>query len=200
MRTRGGNARAGRLAAALAVLLLPLGCRSVPVHFYSLLPPASGEPAVPISAAVRFVLEPVEVPAEVDRSELVLRRGTSEVLLAEDEQWSAPLPAQLWQAVSVELERALRSAGTAAGPEPPRIRLQIERFEAQLGGYALIRAQWWVSAGTQELVCDAPFVQPVASGYAALVAGYQRAVVMLADAIAASTRPAALAAGRCPQS
>ncbi len=200
MRRRNAIAPSRRLAAVLAVLLPPLGCTSTPIHFYSLLPPASGERGPSPSGVTRFELEPVQVPADVDRSELVLRRGTGEVLLAEDEQWIAPLPEQLWQAVSVELERALPTESAETGTQQPRIRLQIERFEAEPGRYALIQARWRVSAGRQEVLCDGRFAQSVAPGYPALIAGYQRAVVTLADAIAASARPSALAAGRCPQS
>ena len=75
-------------ARRLAVAALALaGCASAPpLHYYTLVAPAGEAPAVAAPGPLQFELLPVGVPAEVDRPQLVVRRGAQGVRVLDGER------------------------------------------------------------------------------------------------------------------
>ena len=161
--------------------------------------------AVPTPVVPVAVLLPVGVPAEVDRPQLVVRRGAQGVRVLDGERWAAPLADEARAALSADLARELDARDASGLPRAgkPRLRIKVDlrRFESVPGGYALIEASWAVRSvqGGAGVVCSSAIRQEVGPGYDALVKGHQQALRRLAAQIAAAARAvAAQGAPTCP--
>ncbi len=199
------------LGAAVAMALV--GCASAPMHYYTLMAaaaesadalmaPAAESAGAPSAAAdqgtagLPFELLPVSVPAQVDVPQLVLREGGQSVAMLEGRRWIAPLGSELRGALSADLARQLHSQDVSGLPGNQRpllqIKLDLRRFDSQLGGYALIEAGWSVrvlhAAHGGALACSSRVRETVGPGYDALVQGHQRALAQLAAQIAGVAR------------
>jgi uncharacterized lipoprotein YmbA len=178
------------------VTLLLAGCASAPVHFHTLLPAPADEAIGSVASNYHIEVEPVRVPAQVDRLELVTRDNDGGIGLSEGELWIAPLADELRNALSVELLRQLGSADAEDARRgdyrPTTIRVDVERFDSAPGRYALIAASWSVRMqsikGEEMVACASHAYVPVTKGYVALVRGQQRAVASVADRIASAAR------------
>ena len=191
----------------LALGLLLVGCASAPLHYYTLMAPTGGSDPVAAASPLSFELMPVNVPAQVDQPQLVVREGGQGVALLGSERWIAPLADEVRSALSADLVRQLHGAdlsGMAAGEKPRlRIKLDVRRFDSAPGAYALIDAAWSVrpAAGNSPatVACTTRVREAVGPGYPALVQGHQRAIAQIAGQIAIVAR--ALADGQkaaCP--
>jgi uncharacterized protein len=168
---------------------LLVSCASTSPHYYTLVP-ESARPSAAATVPLRLEVDPVKVPAQVDRLELVTRLPDGGIAIADGERWIAPVADELQNALAVELSRRL-AAPDRGGPMRSgavSVRLDVERFESSLTRYALIEA-WWrlevTEAGKDvRLVCRTRAYEPVSGGYPELVRGYQRAVAFIADEIA----------------
>jgi uncharacterized lipoprotein YmbA len=182
---------------ALTMLLALAGCATPPVErFYSL---SGGAPAAPAGAGgVLFIeLQAVSVPQQVARNQLVVTAGPGRVELLEQERWSAPLAAELGQALSLAVTGELGAIDVFRTPTPEqaavyRISTNVQRFESAPGQYALIDAVWSVRrvGSSAVLTCRSVANQPLpaGSGYDALVAGHRRAVQQVGADIAKAVR------------
>lgn len=184
-----------RLLGAGALLALA-GCASAPVHYYTLVAPAANPSPATAPASLPFELLPVNVPAQVDQPQLVVRQGAQGVALLEGERWIAPLANEVRDALSADLARALNSrdiSGLAGSDKPSlRIKLDLRRFDSQLGSYAMIEGAWSVrllhGAQPAGISCTSRVSEAVGANYPALVQGHQRALDQLAMQIAAAAR------------
>ena len=172
---------------------LVVGCTSVPVHYYTLAPiPDKNLPAVQTTPAIDVRI--VHIPAQLNRSELMVRTGPTEVTLLENERWVSPVNDEIKDALRLELQRSL-SRMTGLRPDLTKLTLDIDvqRLEAELGRYAVLEASWSANssaagqpAGVARVTtCAFRAGQEIHSGYAGMVEGYQREIAALADAIAA---------------
>lgn len=193
------------------VLTLALGaCASAPVHYYTLIAPATdGGAPTETTAPIQFELLAVGVPAQVDQPQLVVRQGEQGVAILQGERWIAPLGDEVRGALSADLARDLHARDVTGLPDNGRpllrIKLDLRRFDSQPGAYALIDAAWSLrlpnSANSTSLVCNTRVSESVGSGYDALVQGHQRALAQLAGQIAAAARPFIAGQGTvCPSS
>jgi uncharacterized lipoprotein YmbA len=177
-----------------SLALLIAACTSTPVHYHTLVPASADAGVAQPAASYTVEVEPVKLPAQVDRFELVVRRSGGEIALLEDELWIAPLADELRNALIVEITRRLASVDTADAHRDPTIAVsvEVERFESAPAHYVLIEALWHlhVNNGTQPegLACRTRAYQRVSDGYTALVHGHQAAVVSIADQIAYAAR------------
>jgi uncharacterized protein len=178
-----------------ALSALATACASVAPHYHTLLPAlAGGESTAP--ASLRKVdVESVRIPTQVDRLELVVRRSDGGIALSENELWIAPLADELKGSLSVEIERQLASGNAesvARNTSPLSVRIHVERFESAPSRYAFIGASWQLRQNDAPrqmmLTCRTETLERVGKGYAELVRGHQRAVVVIADQIAAAAR------------
>lgn len=150
------------------------------------------------ASGVLFIeLQAVSVPQQVARSQLVVTAGPGRVELLEQERWSAPLAAELGQALSLAVTGELGAIDVFRTPTPEqaavyRISTNVQRFESAPGQYALIDAVWSVRrvGGSAVLTCRSVAKQalPAGSGYDALVAGHRRAVQQIGADIAKAVR------------
>lgn len=177
--------RGTALAAATAIA----ACGSAPTQFHTLLRPATPPPA---ASDLYIEVLPVRVPPQVDIPQLVLRQGDSGLALIEDRQWLAPLGQEIRGALAAELAARLGAqdvsgATRPAGLKPYRVQIQVQRFESELGGKALIEALWSVQAPQENApatLCSSRQQEAGGRDYTALVEAHQRAVQSLAQQIA----------------
>lgn len=198
---RPGLIRTGQRLLGFAVVLTLAACVSAPLHYYTLVTPATDPvdaASNPATASLPFELLPVSVPAQVDQPQLVVREGSQGVALLNGERWIAPLGDELRSALSADLARQLHSqdvSGLPSNDKPLlRIKLDVRRFDSQPGSYALIDGAWSVrvmrgaNAKGGTLSCTSRVSETVGAGYDALVQGHQRAIGQLAAQIAAAAQ------------
>jgi hypothetical protein len=193
---------------AAALIAATAGCSSTPTQFYTLLPVPGG--ATPKSSAAPFEIDvlSVDVPAQVDRPQIVVREGAGQMVPVETRQWIAPLADEVRGALAGDLSRTLGARdidGMQPTPGMPiyRIKLKIGRFESALGAYARLEALWTVQRdgeAKQAITCSSALSETVAPGYAALAEGHQRAAAAIAQQIAQAVRAMAdgKSAAACP--
>ena len=186
-----------------------VGCTSAPVRYYTLtLPPDRTFPPseTPLAIDVRVV----HTPPQLNRSELMVRTGPTEVTLLENERWTSPVNDEIQEALRVELRRGF-SRVTGLRPAYTKLALDInvQRLEAELGRYALLEASWSAtlsatgqrSIGERVTTCTFQSDEKIHAGYSGMVEGYQREIAALADAIvAALTSPARGIDASCQES
>lgn len=182
------------------------GCGSTPVtHYYTLVAPA-GAPAVPAKPVLQFELLPLDLPAQVDRAEMVVRQG-GELTPVDTRQWAAPLGNELQNAFSVALAGQLGAHDVYGLPHDAtlptyRVKISVQRFESALGAAARIDAAWSVQkvGDPTPTVCASSATEAVPAGYEALAAGHRQAVEAIAAQIARSLGDAAASrtSARCP--
>jgi uncharacterized lipoprotein YmbA len=190
----------------LLALGMLAGCASAPTQYHTLVPRAVA-PTTPPAAFVVEVL-PVTVPPQVDQPQLVLRSGASDVQVLENQRWLAPLGDEVRGALSADITSALNTHDIyglirPSGSTDIRIKVDIRRFDSELGGSATVEASWTLRKvdGTEgpSLACATRVSEPAGSDYAGLVQAHQRALGRLSGVIAQAAR--ALASGSasgCP--
>ena len=195
---------------ALAWLVsVGVGCTSAPVRYYTLTPPP--DKTSPASEATLTIdVRVVHTPPQLNRSELMVRTGPTEVTLLENERWASPVNDEIKDALRLELQRRL-SRVTGLRPAFTKLTLDIDvqQLEAELGRYALLEASWSAtlsatglpSNGARAATCTFQADEKIHTGYAEIVEGYQREIAALADAIVAVlTGPASGLEASCQKS
>lgn len=170
-----------------------VGCTSAPVHYYTLAPPP--DRTLPASQTTFSIdVRVVHTPPQLNRAELMVRTGATEVTLLENERWASPMNDEIKAAVRLELQRRLGRM-TGWHPDFTKLTLDIDvhRLEAELGRYALFEASWRAtlsstgrrSAGVRVTTCTFRADEKIQPGYAGMVEGYQRQIAALAEGIVA---------------
>jgi uncharacterized protein len=167
-----------------------VGCTSAPVHYYTLTPPP--DTAVPVlDATLEIDVRVVHSPPQLNRSELMVRTGPTEMTLLENERWASPVNDEIQDAVRLELQRRLGPmTELRAGFTKLTLDIDVQHLEAEYGRYALIEASWTATlsamgprSSARATSCTFKADEKIHTGYAGIVAGYQRAIAALADAI-----------------
>jgi uncharacterized lipoprotein YmbA len=179
--------------AVAGLVSVGVGCTSAPVRYYTLTPPPdralpASEPSLAIDVRV------VHTPPQLNRSELMVRTGPTEVTLLENERWASPVNDEIKDALRLELQRR-RGRMSELRPAFTKLTLDIDvqHLEAELGRYALLEAFWSAtlsatgeqSSGGQAVTCTFQADEKISAGYAGVVEGYQREIAALAEAIVA---------------
>ncbi len=194
------RARPAALSAVLLAVLLA-GCASPDPRYYTLAQgpdTAAGQaaaPARPPQAQPLWIeVAPVRVPERLNRPQLVVRDGkdSGELKLIDLARWSAPLPDELRDALSQQLQARLGAVDTyqqgLSGVEPVyRITTEVVRLDADVGQRAGAVINWTVrrlpdgkvSAGRTQSELPAP------GAIDGVVAAYRQIVASAAADIAA---------------
>lgn len=193
-----------RLAAASVAAVLLAACQSAaPIRFYTLLPPAAVTPPPAQDPAFRIAVGPVGIPAQVDTPKIVVREGNGRLIPVDGQRWIAPLANETRSALRAALTQRLGVPDSSdlgdAGSALPlyRVRVNLQRFESTLGRSARIDATWTIAGArdaARSATCDSRAEVAVGPGFEALAEGHQRALIRLADQIAAGLET--LAAGK----
>ncbi len=176
-----------------------VGCTSAPVRYYTLTaPPDKTLPASEPTLTV--VVRIVHTPPQLNRAELMVRTGLTEVTVLENERWASPVNDEIKDALRLGLQRRLgRTTGSRPAFGKLTLDIDVRRLEAEGGRNALMEASWTATlstAGERSTTDQASDVERVTNcifradekidiGYAGMVEGYQREIAALADAIVA---------------
>ena len=186
-----------RSAVGVILLLALAGCGTAPKErFYALSVP---EPAAAESANAAFAVAvgPVTVPEMVDRPQLVMRVGANRMELSELNRWAEPLKRALPRAIAASIGQGVPEARVYVAsndfhePKDYRVRVDVERFESELGKGALVEASWSVRGGPgNEVRHGRSVVREAASGpgYDELVAAHSAAAAAIGRDIASTLR------------
>jgi hypothetical protein len=170
-----------------------IGCGSTPVRYYTLAASPDEISAV-TTTSVTVNVRVIHMPPQLNRAGILLRADSSEIVLLDDERWASPVRDEIQQALHLDLQRRLKvSEIPSAASRKLTLDLDVQRFEAELGRYALLEANWSLhsaESGTgagESLTVDCRFRadEKIGPGYAAMVKGYQEDIARLADAVAA---------------
>ncbi|MCW3479461.1 PqiC family protein [Neisseriaceae bacterium JH1-16] len=177
------------LAAGLAALLA--GCASPPAQFYQLHALA---PAGTAGADTRSLLVgPVTVPAAHDRPQLMVNDGDNRLTLLEQQRWAGTLQRNLAEALAGNLRSELGLARVyvypvVGVPEADRqLLLDLQAFDNRVGRSVRLAGTWTlVARGKTTAGGPIDVEQPVAgSGYPALIAAQEQALLTISRQIAA---------------
>lgn len=188
-----------RLATLSVLATVLAGCGGSPrEHFYTLSAGAAPESAAAAQTAAAYsvVVGPVTVPDVVDRPQLVVRTGTNQVAILEQQRWAEPLKSEIPRVLAENLAQLLGTRQVTAYPQTSsggteyRVLVDIQRFESALGGPVTINALWTVRRGTGEPRTGQSLTRESAGGegYDAIVAAYSRALATVSRDIAVAIR------------
>lgn len=157
------------LPAFLLVLTLA-GCgESVPSRYYVLNAMAPLDSAMPAEGRTLSVM-PVNLPAYLNRLDVVSRDTENRLDLAAADRWAEPLDINLTRVITEDLAHLLQNDGYVVVPSglseaDLRLEVQILRFERSAEGNAVLVALWQIrdaESGEQVELRRASFQRPVA--------------------------------------
>ena len=141
---------------------------------------------------------PVELPAYLDRQQVVTRVSANELHLAEFDEWAEPLGDNftrvLVENLSVLLSKDLFTIFPFTGPESIDYQVQVEviRFDGRLAGDASLLVRWTIFGEDDKkslLTRKSSFKEATGGpGYEALVAAQSKTVEALALEIAGAIK------------
>jgi uncharacterized lipoprotein YmbA len=179
--------------AVAGLVSVAVGCTSAPVRYYTLTPPP--DKTSPASqTTITIDVRVVHTPPQLNRSELMVRTGPTEVTLLENERWASPVNDEIKDALRLQLQRRLgRTTGLRPNFTKLTLDIDVQQLEAELGRNVVIEASWsaTLSAAGQRAndsrvtTCTFRADEKIHTGYAGMVEGYQREIAALADAIVA---------------
>jgi len=142
-----------RLSAVILATALVSGCaKGPPPKFYVLQTPVATEPAG-IEQGVTIGVGPVELPAHLDRNQIVSRETGVKLKLSEQEQWAEPLKNGVTRVLVVQLALTMDSNRIYALPLRQRRALDFQvsvdllRFDGVLGQDVVLGARWSILSG-----------------------------------------------------
>jgi uncharacterized lipoprotein YmbA len=171
------------------------GCGSSPTSsFYRLKPDATLTtmgPPVPLSV----VVNPVTIPALVDRPQIVVSLADNQVWPDEFQRWAEPLKGNLQRTIAEDLAVLLGTDRVSVyGPDSSglptwRVRVDVMQFDSVPGNAATIDAQWTIwPPGKATPIAGRTIAREPAQGqtYDALVAAHDRSLGSVSRDIAAA--------------
>ncbi|OZI48004.1 PqiC family protein [Bordetella genomosp. 5] len=180
----------------VAVTLAACGSSPTP-RYYTLLAPQQAAPASTGNASYMIEVLPVTVPSQVDQPQIMLRTGAGTVAPLYSDRWTGALPDELRSALSDGLTRELgvldvQVVRPAAGAPVWRVQTDVQRFDMNDGGPAVLDATWRarpLNAQGRGLVCRTVVSVPVeGAAVTGLVTAQQQAAQLLARTIASAVR------------
>jgi uncharacterized lipoprotein YmbA len=171
---------------------------SVKTYYYTLqTDEATAREAAPVRQT-SIALTSVSLPEIVDRPQLVLRTGTTQLDISDNHLWGQPLKSEIAHRLAVDLARETGAARVIlpgqAGYDDAEIKLAVDilRFDSVPGKDATIEARWSVQRkGAAKSTDGHAVVKEVVSGagYDALIAAHSQALGQLSREIAAMLKP-----------
>jgi uncharacterized protein len=124
--------------------------QSAPVNYYVLnAAPANYTTSSPGAGPI-FAVAPVRVPQYLSQKWIVTKTGETEINLAENDQWGAPLADDIGSVLSENLtamipsDRVVQLPVSASVPVDYEVRVEIVSFERQPEGSVDLVARWTV--------------------------------------------------------
>ena len=124
-------------------------------HFYSLssLPPASNP-----QSKMRIGVGPVQIPRLLTRPQIISRKNSNEINMAELHQWGGSLREEITQVTTDNLSALLKTDHIEQYPwkfafKPHyQVRINIERLDGKIGKNVTLKARWRLLKNNKELL------------------------------------------------
>ena len=181
-----------RRSALVIALGLLAGCASAGLRYHTL-QPAFGSPETSASK-FKARLIAVQVPAEVDTDQLVVRESGNTLIREPADRWAAPLTDEIRGALDEAWRRDygledVQGVGVSSS-SIPQVGVRVQKLDVTLGSHVELVASWWVSLDQGQTIkplsCQSVFFEPAAGGIDELVDAQQRVFRTLAGQIASS--------------
>lgn len=194
----------------IALLMHLAGCASsAPSRFYvlsSLPGPNAESQASKDKCCIAIGIGPVELPAYLDRPQIVTRISENELNLAEFDKWAEPLKDNFSRVLLENLSTLLCADAISIFPwkGPTPIDYQVEvtviRMDGNVGGNASLVARWAIFRENDRkmlMTRQSSFSMVINSeGYKALVSAQSRAIAELSREIAEAIKKYAVSVGK----
>ncbi len=194
----------------VALFLYLAGCASsAPSRFYVLSPLTSSKAesqALKDEGCIALGVGPVELPAYLDRPQIVTRVSENELNLAEFDKWAEPLKDNFSRVLVENLSTLLCADAISIFPwkGPTPIDYQVEvtviRMDGNVGGNASLVARWAIFRQNDRkmlLTRQSSFSRLLSSeSYKALVSAQSRAIADLSREIAEAIKGYAFSADK----
>jgi len=178
----------------VGALMLTACGRTPPAKFYTLQPVQQSSMGRSLPADVSLAVGPVEIPAAVDRAEIVTRDAGNEVSFSQYHRWAGPLQQSIASVMA-------QNIGTLLGTErvtpftrenifqpTHRVVININRYDSQLSKEFLLNATWSVKdlKGNKLLLVQKSIIREslASSTYEDLVAAQSKALAALSEEMA----------------
>lgn len=195
--------RISHVALALLATVFVAACStSAKTYYYTLQSGQTDTPTTKEAAASprlnTIAISALSLPEIVDRPQLVLRSGETQVLISDNHLWGQALKNEIARNLGAHLARETGASHVIlpgqAGLDDAEIKLAVDilRFDSVPGGDATIEARWSVlRKGVAKPVSGYALVREAASaaGYDAIVAAHSRALARLSRDIATTLNP-----------
>ena len=149
---RSGNWQMLLLISVWVPVLGFTGCQSLrPVadltHYYVLSATAAAPAETPSNRDLTIGIAPVEIPAYLQNSRIVVRRGTNEIHYSEFREWAEHLDKGIQRALAVDVSTLLPGARTVTSAWQStdvkvEVYVSVHRFELDESGEVTLDCQW----------------------------------------------------------
>ena len=182
------------LCILLAAFMTAAGCAKGPPPDFYILNAVTAESIVGEERGVAVGVGPINLPAHLNRSQIVTRATDYQLDLSESHQWAEPLKDSVSRVLVINLSNILQSNRVYVVPRRQRVSLEfqvsidIERLDGRLGEQAVLSARWTLfgSDTRSALLNQMTIVKEMTEdgSYNALVAASSRALEVLSQEIA----------------
>jgi uncharacterized protein len=189
--------RHGVWTALIVAVLIVSGCgMTQPSRFYTLSSLSDAGAAKTVAQNDLAVgVGPISLPNYTDRPEMVRRTTPNEFELAEFERWAEPLQ-DVFSRVMIEnlsvllaTDRVFVAPGRRATTVDYQVEVQVTRFDANVGGPAILAARWEIydDDGKSLVIDRSTFTESVdGEDYGAVATAMSRTVAALSREIASA--------------
>ena len=178
----------------LTAFIAAAGCAKGPPPDFYILSATTGESIVGTERGIAVGVGPVNLPAHLNRSQIVTRATDYQLALSESHQWAEPLKDSVSRVLVTNLSNMLKSNRVFVIPRRQKISLDfqvsidVERFDGRLGEEVILGARWSLhGSDTREpLLSQITIVKekPKDGTYESLVAASSRTLEVLSLEIA----------------
>lgn len=158
-------------------------------HFYSL---TALKPTGENQSKLRIGIGPIEIPRLLNRPQIISRRNETEINMAELNQWGGSFKEELIQAITDNISSLQKTDNIEQYPwkfsfHPNyQVRIDIERFDGELGKYILLKARWRLLKDKHEILVKRAVINtPISDGksYNSYVKAQSKALITLSKQI-----------------
>ena len=184
------------LALLLLVSVFVSACStSAKTYYYTLQTVQAGTPIAKAATTRQVIaITTFSIPEIVDRPQLVLRAGETQVLISDNHLWGQALKSEILRNLAAHLASETGAQVTTPGQGSEadiKLSVDILRFDSVPNGEATIEAQWRIQRKDQAKAINGYALVREASnaaGYDAIVAAHSRALTRLSNEIAATLK------------
>jgi len=157
-------------------------------HFYSL---SALEAKHNNQSALKIGVGPIEIPRLLNRPQIISRKNDTEIIMAELNQWGGTFKEELIQAITDNLASLKKTDNIEQYPwkfsfKPNyQIRINIERFDGELGKNILLKARWRLLEDKKEVLVKQSIINiPIlGNSYSNYVKAQSKALISLSKEI-----------------